>query len=198
MRGRREVAARVGVALVTALAWALVAAAERADSLARGKSQGVADFLDELVDVEVTLVLPARVAASRSISGSLRVENKGPVTCVVPLDLRPGGGAARVDWSAPDGTGSRGRLRQDRRVPTVALAPGAFYGQRIDLTAVESEPCGGVGDPKACDWQPGRHVFTATLEIGIDPAARPSEDTLPGLASRAFTTAPVTVEVVPR
>jgi hypothetical protein len=191
MRGRTGGAA---VAVVTVLALSAGTAAQRVGALIDNDPSRATGFLDELVDVEVTLVLPARVTPSEHIVGSLRIENKGPVTCVVPLDLRPHGGAARVDWTGPNGAGSRGQLPQERRVPTVALAPGAFYGQRIDLSATE-RPCIRVGDPAACDWQPGRYVFTATVEIGIDPAARPSEDTKPGLASRAFETAPVAVEI---
>jgi hypothetical protein len=191
MRGRTGGAAgAVGFVLAVAAA----TPAQRLDSLFGNDPYGATGFLDELVDVEVTLVMPARVAAGRSLTASLRIENKGSVTCVVPLDLHPRGGAARVDWTGPNGAGSRGQLPQERRVPTVALAPGAFYGQRIDLSATE-RPCIRVGDPAACDWQPGRYVFTATVEIGIDPAARPSEDTKPGLASRAFETAPVAVEI---
>src|SRR5262245_58682174 len=93
---------RNNLAVAVVIAVVLIAGAVSGPAEPLAATPVVDNYLDELVDVEFTLELPARATATQALHGSLRVANVGPITCVVALDLRPGDGAVRIDWRGPD------------------------------------------------------------------------------------------------
>lgn len=150
----------------------------------------------ELTKLVIRLDMPARTPADMYIEGTIVIENTGEVQFLLPLDLQPGHGFVRFDWTRADGgANSVGQLGANSTFKLVELRPGSFYGQRFSL-GIAIPPCYRISGPETCNWEPGRYVFTATIQVPPDPTPPPAGVASPRLVSGSWSTEPVAVEIV--